>query len=392
LKKLPHGSGRILCPVHGLVLTGGGARAAYQVGVLRGIAEIKKFDRFPFPIVTGVSAGAINGVALASWADDDFGVATEKLWALWERLHVNQVFKTDPVSLFGIGSRWIRDLSLGGFLGAQRASYLLDTEPLRELLEKTIRFDKIDAHLAQDRLHGLAVSATNYMSGTAVSFFDGHPSIETWQRSTRIALRERLTLDHVMASSAIPVFFPPVRVSGSFYGDGCIRLSAPISPAIHMGADRILAIGIRYYRPRALTVDLNRTVYDERISLVNVVGVLLNAVFLDSLESDHERMERINRAVLALSEEQRAAHPDKLRHIPVVVVKPSVDLGSLASEQFDRFPLALRHLLRGLGASVDSGWDLLSYLAFDAAYTRRLLELGRADALSMREELLRFFG
>jgi NTE family protein len=203
-------------------------------------------------------------------------------------------------------------------------------------------------------------------------------------------MRETLTLDHVMASSAIPIFFPPVRLSGSFYGDGCIRLTAPLSPAIHLGADRVLAIGIRYFRPKGITEQLNKTIYDDKISLVNIVGVLLNAVFLDSLESDHERMERINRAVSALTPEQRAAHPDKLRVIPVLAVKPSKDLGSLASEQFERFPRALRHLLRGLGASVDTGWDLLSYLAFDSAYTRRLLELGREDALAMKDQLLAF--
>lgn len=376
--------------MRGLVLTGGGARAAYQVGVLRGIAELRRFEKFPFEIVTGVSAGAINGVALAAAADEGFEAITERLWTTWEELHVDSVFKTDPVTLLGIGTRWIRDLSLGGILGAARANYLLDTRPLREMLEKLIRFDRVAEHLAAKRLHGVAVSATNYMSGTAVTFFDGDAGIEPWFRSTRIAMRERLTLEHVMASSAIPIFFPPVRMSGSFYGDGCIRLTAPLSPAIHLGADRILAVGIRHFRPHTVTERLNRTIYDERISLVNIVGVLLNAVFLDSLEADHERMERINRACAALSPEQLAAHPDRLRNIPVLAVKPSKDLGSLASEQFERFPRSLRHLLRGLGASTDTGWDLLSYLAFDGAYTRRLLELGRQDAFALKGPLLEF--
>lgn len=374
----------------GLVLTGGGARAAYQAGVLRGIAEIEKLERVSFDIVTGVSAGAINGVALAAAADEDLGAFTERLWRLWEQLHIDRVFRTDPLSLLGIGTRWLRDLSLGGMLGAAKSNFLLDTAPLREMLGELVRFERLEQHIASQRLHGVAVSATNYMTGTAVTFFDGHSSIQPWFRSTRIAARERITLDHVMASSAIPIFFPPARVAGSWYGDGCIRLTAPLSPAIHLGADKVLAIGIRHFRPQTITEQLNRTVFDERVSLVNVVGVLLNAVFLDSLEADHERMERINRTVAALSDDARAAHPDKLRVIPVLAVKPSKDLGSLASEQFARFPRSLRHLLKGLGASADTGWDLLSYLAFDTAYTRRLLELGRQDALAMKDELSAF--
>ncbi len=376
--------------MRGLVLTGGGARAAYQAGVLRGISELASFDRVPFEILTGVSAGAINAVALSASADESFAVATDRLWQSWEDLHIDQVFRTDPLTLFGIGSRWVRDLSLGGILGASRSNYLLDTAPLRGLLERMVRLERVAGHLASSRIHGVAVSATNYMSGTAVTFFDGHPSIEPWSRSTRISVREPLTLDHVLASSAIPIFFPPVRMRGSFYGDGCIRLTAPLSPAIHLGADRVLAIGIRHYRARKMTQQLNRAVYDQQISLVHIIGVLLNAVFLDSLETDHERMERINRAVAALTPEQRANHPDKLRQIPVLCIKPSRDLGSLASEHFERFPRSLRHLLRGLGASATSGWDLLSYLAFDTAYTRQLLELGREDAHAMKDEIVTF--
>lgn len=376
--------------MNGLVLTGGGARAAYQAGVLKGIAELRKFDRHPFEILTGVSAGAINGCALAAAADEDFSSVTDRIWDTWAGLQIDRVFRTDPVSLLGIGTRWIHDLSFGGVLGASRANHLLDTSPLREMLPKLIRFDRVAAQIAAKRVHGVAVSATNYMTGTAVTFFDGAPSIEPWHRSTRIAMREAITLDHVMASSAIPIFFPPVRVAGSYYGDGCIRLNAPLSPAIHLGADRVLAIGIRYFRPRQMTEQLNRTVFEDKVSLVNIVGVLLNAVFLDSLEADTERMERINRTIACLNEDQRSAHPDKLREIPILAVKPSKDLGSLASEQFERFPRSLRHLLKGLGASTDTGWDLLSYLAFDTAYTKRLLELGRADAYAMKDQLLAF--
>jgi NTE family protein len=181
-----------------------------------------------------------------------------------------------------------------------------------------------------------------------------------------------------------------VRLAGSFYGDGCIRLGAPLSPAIHMGAERILAIGIRYRRSEDLTLRLNEGEQRSDVSLVDIAGILLNAVFLDSLDADLERLERINRTILRLSPEQRTANPDHLRHVPVLAIRPTEDLGKLAAEQFQRFPRTLRHLLRGIGASDDKGWDLLSYLAFDGAYTRRLLELGYDDALARKDEIAGF--
>jgi NTE family protein len=375
-------------PCIGLVCTGGGARAAYQAGVLRGIAELRAFPKVPFEILTGVSAGAINCTALAGDADMDFEAATQALWEYWENVKTEDVFKTDFVSLLGIGSRWIRDLSMGGLFKSSHVTNLLDTAPLRGFLRSKIRFDRFRAHIEAGRIKGVAVSATNYFSGTAVTFFDGAPEIAPWYRSTRIAMREALTLEHVMASAAIPVFFPPVRLSGSYYGDGCVRLTAPLSPAIHMGSDRVLAIGIRHFREQTTTQFLNKTVYAQEISLGDITGVLLNAVFLDSLETDLERVTRINRTVQGLSQAQKEAHPDHLREIPILAIKPSRDLGTLASEQFDRFPKTLRHLLRGLGASDEKGWDLLSYLAFEGAYTKRLLQLGFEDALNQKEKIL----
>jgi NTE family protein len=329
-------------------------------------------------------------MALASYATLDFRTATENLWSTWEDLKSDQVFRSDPASLARIGSRWLRAITFGGLLGTGH-TFLLDTAPLRATIAERIDFAKIRRHLDTGALHGLAVSATNYRTGTAVTFFDGDPSIEPWLRSTRIAVREEISVDTVMASSAIPIFFPPVRLGGSFYGDGCIRLTAPLSPAVHMGADRILAVGIRYHRSTALTQRLNQEAYDEPISLADIGGILLNAVFLDSLETDLERMERINRTVALLDESRLRVQADQLRPIPVLAIKPSQDLGTLAKEHFRRFPRTLRFLLRGLGASYDKGWDLLSYLSFDAAYTRRLLELGYDDAMARKDELIAFF-
>lgn len=376
----------------GLVLTGGGARAAYQAGVLRGVAEITadhSDSDSPFNILAGTSAGAINSVLLASRANN-FPECIDFICKLWSELHTEQVVRSDIASLSSLGIRWIRDLSLGGMLGQSRSTYLLDSQPLRDFLGGKIDFSSVKANLIDGTLRGVAVSATNYGTGSAVTFFDGVPEIQPWSRSFRLGQRTDLTLDHVLASSAIPIFFRPVRLYDSFYGDGCVRLTTPLSPAIHMGADRILAIGVRYQRPEHMMLELNQHGSMSQISLVDIAGVMLNAAFLDALDADIERLRRINITVSMLSEEARQQHPYKLRHIPLLAIRPSEDLGTLASEQFQRFPAMLRYLLKGIGASTEKGWDLLSYLAFDEAYTRRLIDLGHADALAQREQIEHF--
>ncbi|MCP5419107.1 MAG: patatin-like phospholipase family protein [Gammaproteobacteria bacterium] len=378
----------------GLVLTGGGARAAYQAGVLKGIAEIierKPGDPWPFPILVGSSAGAINSSFVASQGDHSFSEAVGELCRLWQELRTDRIIRTDLASLSGLALSWLKDLSLGGLLGESRSTHLLDTRPLQEFLTTHLNFKAIAEHLKNGRLHGVAVSATNYQTGSTVVFFDGSPTIQPWFRSTRVAERTELTLRHVMASAAIPIFFRPVPMNGSFYGDGCVRLNTPLSPAIHLGADRILVIGIRYRRSDELTLKLNRQGSMSSISLVDIAGVMLNAAFLDALEMDIERLRRINRTLELLSPEARERHPNKLRQIPLLAIQPSRDLGTLASEQFKNFSPMLRYLLKGIGASQKKGWDLLSYLAFDEAYTGRLIELGYQDALAQREEILPFF-
>jgi NTE family protein len=374
----------------GLVLTGGGARSAYQAGVLRGIADILEPDfnkAFPFNILVGSSAGAINSAMLASNAMN-FSAATQSLCRLWSEIRTEQVIRADVFSLGALGIRWLRDLSLGGLLGNSRSTHLLDAGPLREFLGQNIDFKKIRRHIKTGALHGLAVSATNYLTGATVIFFDGAPETEPWIRGSRIAQRTRLSLRHILASAAIPVFFQPVKLKNSYYGDGCVRLTTPISPAIHLGADRILAIGIRPKRSVEKTAELNARGRMARISLIDIAGVMLNAAFLDALDLDIERMRRINETAAGLTDQ---AHPSGLREIPLLVIQPSEDLGTLASEEFERFSNMLRYLLKGIGGSRDKGWDLLSYLAFDQVYTRHLIELGRADALVKRDEIRRFF-
>ncbi|MGK5086274.1 patatin-like phospholipase family protein [Bdellovibrionota bacterium FG-2] len=375
-------------PKIGLVLTGGGAHAAYQAGVLRGIAEIVGSKLSPFSIVTGVSGGAVNGAALAA-GSDDLQVATENIWNVWKKIRAEDVFKTDTLSLLKIGARWLKDLGLGEFLGSSKSNYLLDNSPLRNLLGQ-IDYSSIKRHIASGILHGVGVTTTNYGTGRAVTFFDGETSIIPWSRGMRISVRKPLDLVHVMASVAIPVLFPPVQIEGCDFGDGCIRQNTPLSPAIHLGSDRIVVIGIQHPRSE-IDCPPVQEVPSRPVMMVDIAGVLLNAVFMDSVELDLKRMQRVNRTVALLTPEQRAQNPDELRYIPVLAIQPSKNLSTLASEQFGRFPLILRHLLRGLGASNEKGWPLLSYLAFDGSYTCQLLELGYQDALAQREALRGFF-
>jgi NTE family protein len=237
------------------------------------------------------------------------------------------------------------------------------------------------------------VTATSYQTGTAMSFFEGAADIKPWTRSTRIGVHERLTTAHVLASSAIPMFFPPVEIAGHWYGDGCVRLSDPLSPAIHLGAERLVAIGIRYARTPQETDALNRSAPRKSRSpaISEISGVMLNAIFLDSLDADAERLERINAMLSLVPLSARTTMRNPLRAIPLLVLRPSRDLGSLAVEQYSSFPRTLRHLLRGIGATGDSGWDLVSYLAFEPAYVERLMDLGYEDTYARRDEVTAFF-
>jgi len=375
----------------GLVLTGGGARAAYQVGVIQALCEISRPKVSPFKVITGVSAGAINGAYLMSRADD-FPVAARGLWDLWAGLESERIYRSDAGSIAGLGTKWLSSIGMGGIFNRQkRANHLLNTEPLRQLLAKEIQLDRLPGFFKSGILRGVSVSATNYATGTAISFFDGIDEIEPWVRSTRIGVRSSLTGEHIMASSAIPVFFPPIKLDGTPFGDGCIRLTSPVSPAIHLGADRIIAIGIRYLRTNAQTLEINNAVKRDDLSIAEIGGVLLNAVFLDSLETDVERMERINSTLAHFAELTPVGKlPHQLKQIPILTLRPSQDLGQLARGTLKEFPPLIRFLLKGVGAKEDKGWDLLSYLAFEKVYTCQLIELGYNDTIRKKDQVAEF--
>jgi NTE family protein len=370
-----------------LVLTGGGARAAYQVGALTALAELFGSGPLPFPVVCGVSAGAINGSALAAEAED-FPRAVQHLADTWLKLSPNQVYRTDSLSLVSIGSGWFRGLTSGGTQPARRYNHLLDTQPLRELLAREIPFPRIHENVASGLVRGVAVSATNYVTGTSVSFFDASSGVRPWARSRRLGVRGPITVEQVMASAAIPIFFPPVKLGGSYYGDGGVRLTAPLSPALHLGADRILVVGIRHPRTAEETEELNTPNDRADLPLSQILGVLMNAVFLDSLEPDIERVERVT-AMLGLLQRPEDLH---LRPIQILLLQPSQDLGAMAADQVVRFPRMLRFLLKGLGASQNGGADLLSYLAFEHEYIERLVKLGAEDTRARFEEIRGFLG
>ena len=373
----------------GLVLSGGGARAAYQVGAISALTELLKPTTTPFSVLAGVSAGAINSTALACRADD-FPRATRELRETWLSLTPDAVYRTDGPKLALLGARWLRDLTTGGALTHARVNHLLDTAPLREMLSRRIEVARIPHLVENNLLRGVALSVTNYLTGTNVTFFDATTAVKPWLRHDRVAFRARLSIEHIMASSAIPLFFPPVSIDGKIFGDGGMRMTTPLSPAIHLGATKVVAIGIRHARTPQQTLELNRGGTSEQVSVAQIGGVLLNALFLDALDNDVERLQRINRTLSMIPSTANTASPDRLRPIPALLLRPSQDLGRLAADEYSKFPALLRHLLRGIGATRSSGWDLLSYLAFLPPYVAKLMELGYDDTYRRRNEIVAF--
>ena len=353
-----------------LVLAGGGARAAYEVGVLSAIAE--RAPALEFPIVTGVSAGAINAVYLAAHAESLPG-AVAALRDHWSHLVVDRVYRIEPWRLVRALLRGVAGTLLGTRGGAAVVRGLLDMSPLRESLAARLDFTGIDAKIAAGRLRAVALSTTSYASGETVTFVHGTPDTPMWRRAMRSAVRARLTLDHVLASAALPILFPAVRLGESFYGDGSVRQTAPLAPAIHLGAQAILAVTQRSEPERAASPASAPRDYP---TLAEVIGLLLHAIFLDALEADAERIDRINQT---LARVPAGAAPDGLRPIRLLMLRPSRSLGALAATCGAELPAAVRWAVRGMGGQGATAVDFLSYLLFDPAYTTALIELGYAD-------------
>ncbi len=385
----------------GLVLTGGGARAAYQVGVLNAILDIldpKWESGFanPFPIICGTSAGAINAAALACRSSHSH-LGVRRIRRLWSSLNTDMIYRADAPGLFKTGVRWLSLLSLGWMysgLTRKRPQSLLDNSPMQALLERVINFQKIQKNLAGGSLSALAITASGYTSGEHLTFYESHRKIEPWHRSLRLAIPTSIGVDHLMASSAIPFVFPARRVEVhgkiEWCGDGSMRQLAPISPAIHLGASRVLVIGTGY---RDDTHPEKRQEEPPYPSLAQVGGHALSSIFLDSLSIDVERLEGMN--AMITPEVVPTDMGANVRRINVLAITPSQSLDLLALEHLEDMPVEARTLFRVLGVSSDpgraGGGALMSYLLFESSYTKRLIELGYADTMQRNDEVIAFF-
>lgn len=375
----------------GLVLTGGGARSAYHAGVLSALNELltENGHKLKFDIISGISGGAINGSFLAAKAEN-LTKGIEDLRTNWERISTEDILDVNGFEIFRNAGRLVLQLGGGGLFNKFPTTQILDTTPLANYLQKNIDFKKIDSNIDSGLLEGVAVSATNYGTGSAVTFYDGSSKIVPWSRSHYTSQRARLTSQHVLASASIPLMFPPVKVMSSYYGDGAVRMKYPVSPAIHMGADKIVAIGLRKPRAPMDTLKLNQSFQMKRVQLSDILGVVLHSLFLDGLDADLERMHRVNR-YMGIRSKRDLENPENLRVIPVLAIRPSEDLGLMATEALKKMPKILRHFLRGLGVSEVRGGDMLSYLAFENSYSELLISLGQKDVWAQKEQVLQWF-
>lgn len=368
----------------GLALSGGGARAAYQVGFLRFLA--RRWPDLRIPILTGVSAGAINAVKLANSARN-FGATVERLNQLWSGISAKQVFRTGAIPLSKMVGRWGLRLLLGGSRAAPPTRGLVDTTPLWNFLNAALDTDMgklvgIGENLAAGRLKAVAITTTNYGTGQSITWVQGK-GVSGWERPQRRGILEDLTVEHVMASTSLPLFFPAVRIGEAWHGDGGIRLTAPLSPALHLGAGRVMAISTRYARTIDEANAPNCEVYPPP---AQVIGILMNALFLDMLDFDAMNMEKMNRLIERIPEEARG----DLRIVRVLILRPSSDLGRLAGDYEPRLPGPFRFLMRGLGTRETKSPDSLSMVMFEPRYIAKLLEMGERDAEARASEIGEF--
>lgn len=385
---MPHGAANRK-PLTGLILSGGGARAAYQVGVLSAIADLlPDAARNPFPVIVGTSAGAINAVGLACGALH-FTEAVRRLTSVWQGFHTHQVYRSDWPGVLRQAARFVGHSLLG--IGGEAPVALLDSSPLAELLKRELDFTGIAAAVRHRQLRAVAVTAFGYEAAQAVTFYQGRATIDPWFRHRRVGVPTRLGIEHLLASASIPLIFPPVKIGREYYGDGAVRQSAPISPALHLGASRVLVVGVS--GKSSAVVPEQKSLVPARVSrapsLAQISGHMLNSTFIDNLESDIELLERLNQMGQLIPPESQPRGLG-LKPVDVLVIAPSQPLDLIAARHRHELPKALRFFLRGPGATRASGAGVLSYLLFEPGYCSELIELGYQDAMTQKARLIEF--
>ncbi len=369
-----------------LILPGAGARGAYQVGVLKGIATmLPEHAPNPFAVISGTSAGAINAAVLASQAAR-FSVAVAEMERVWSNFKADQVYRTDNWTMLKTSLHWLSAVVLGGF-GKRNPRSLLDSSPLRELLTENIKFSQIDRAIKRGQLEALAITVSAYSSARSVTFFQGLEDLKPWARVRRIGRPAKITVDHLLASAAVPFVFSPVQIGGEFYGDGAMRHRAPLSSAIHLGAERMLVIGVRDEHPDPEPVEGTPA---EMPSFALLAGYMLDTLFMDGLYADLEQATRVNLIMEQLQGKTLEGPVAGLRPLSTLIIVPKEDIRQVAERHVDELPRAVRLLLSGLGAMDKGGLQLISYLLFESGFTRELIEMGFRDAMEMEEDLRAF--